>query len=53
MGNYTGMYIGEFSVHGPEVVKCELNEYKPNKFELIGRKLTGDANVPCNEISFM
>jgi len=44
-----GIYKGTYSAHGIELINVY---YDDDTHSIIGRKITGDPNVPCKEITF-
>ena len=44
-----GLFKGTYSGHGIEIVNIF---YEQDERTLIGKKVTGDENVPCNQESF-
>lgn len=49
----SGLFIGAFGPHGPEIVQVNRTNNKQNGEEwVVATKLTGDVNVPAGKVSF-
>ena len=46
-----GLFVGQYSVHGSEFVRVEVQEGDDGAY-LRGTKVTGDPNVPFDQITF-
>lgn len=48
---FSGLYLGAFGPHGPELLQLSRGMYDGEEC-VMGVKLTGDANVPAGAVSF-
>uniref|UniRef100_A0A914WLA9 F-box domain-containing protein n=1 Tax=Plectus sambesii TaxID=2011161 RepID=A0A914WLA9_9BILA len=46
-----GLYNGTYSVHGLELIECYFDMVH-DELAFVGRKVTGDQNVPARELTF-
>ncbi|CAL8470008.1 g9550 [Coccomyxa elongata] len=49
---FTGLYLGTFGPHGPEVLQLQRSVTEDGEECVLGIKLTGDQNVPAGHVSF-
>jgi len=49
---FTGLYIGTFGPHGPEVLRLERSADEEGAECVTAYKVTGDVHVPAGEVSF-
>ncbi|KAI8464100.1 MAG: hypothetical protein J3K34DRAFT_127360, partial [Monoraphidium minutum] len=48
----SGLYIGSFGAHGPELLRLERGADEDGEEVVTGYKVTGDENVPAGQVSF-
>jgi len=48
----SGMYLGAFGAHGPEVLSVGRGRMEDGSECVTGVKVTGDVNVPAGQVSF-
>lgn len=48
----TGLYIGAFGPHGPELLQLSRGTWQDGEEAVYGVKVTGDPNVPAGSLSF-
>ncbi|CAG9461977.1 unnamed protein product [Pedinophyceae sp. YPF-701] len=49
---FNGYYLGNFGPHGPELLRVSRQRSADGTEKVVGRKITGDDNVPAGEVSF-
>lgn len=48
----TGLYLGAFGSHGPELLQLSRGTWQDGEEMVYGVKVTGDPNVPAGSLSF-